>query len=63
MPGMTIAKKLYDHLYHKVDGKVVRKSKRFIVIIGGRGSTKSMTAGGICLMDAQTRGIKTACFR
>jgi phage terminase large subunit len=41
----------------------VKKKKRFKVAIGGRGSGKSMTFADLCLMDAQTRGIKTACFR
>ena len=63
MPKLTIAKKLRDHLYHEVNGKVVRKHKRFIVLLGGRASTKSQTAHDIALMDAQTQGIKTACFR
>jgi phage terminase large subunit len=63
MPAMTIAGKLYKHLYHKVNGKPVRKTKRFIIIIGGRGSTKSWTAGDIQIMDVQTQGVKVACFR
>ena len=37
--------------------------KRFKVAIGGRGSGKSMSFADVCLMDAQTKGIKTACFR
>ena len=41
----------------------VQKQKRFKIAIGGRGSGKSMTFADLCLMDAQTRGIKTACFR
>ena len=40
-----------------------QKPKRFKVAIGGRGSGKSMTIADLCLMDAQTKGIKTACFR
>jgi phage terminase large subunit len=40
-----------------------QKKKRFKVAFGGRGSGKSMTFGDICLMDAQTKAIKTACFR
>lgn len=54
MPTMTIAKPLLPFL---------EKPKRFKVAIGGRGSTKSMTIADLCLMDAQTKGIKTACFR
>ena len=42
---------------------LIQKPKRFKIIIGGRGSGKSQSVGDICLMDAQTRGIKTACFR
>jgi len=42
---------------------LVKKKKRFKVIIGGRGSGKSHTVADICLMDAQTKGIKTGCFR
>jgi phage terminase large subunit len=41
----------------------IQKPKRFKIAIGGRGSGKSMTFADICLMDAQTKGIKTACFR
>jgi phage terminase large subunit len=41
----------------------VAKPKRFKVAIGGRGSGKSMSIADLCLMDAQTKGIKTACFR
>jgi phage terminase large subunit len=42
---------------------LITKPKRYKVVIGGRGSGKSMTFADICLMDAQTKGIKTACFR
>lgn len=54
MPEMRIPKKLKCFL---------EKPKRFKIAIGGRGSGKSMTFGDLCLMDAQTKGIKTACFR
>ena len=54
MPEMQIPKKLLPF---------IQKPKRFKIAIGGRGSGKSMTFADICLMDAQTRGIKTACFR
>ena len=40
-----------------------QKPKRFKIAIGGRGSGKSMSFADICLMDAMTKGIKTACFR
>jgi phage terminase large subunit len=54
MPRMKLPKKLLP---------LVQKKKRFKVIIGGRGSGKSHSVADICLMDAQTKGIKTGCFR
>ncbi len=54
MPSMQCPKKLLPF---------IQKKKRFKIAIGGRGSAKSMTFADICLMDAQTQGIKTACFR
>ena len=54
MPEMTLPSKLLP---------LINKPKRFKILIGGRGSGKSQSVGDICLMDAQTRGIKTACFR
>jgi len=54
MPEMQVPKKLLPF---------ITKKKRFKIAIGGRGSGKSMTFADICLMDAQTKGIKTACFR
>ena len=54
MPEMTIPKPLLP---------LIQKNKRFKIIIGGRGSGKSLSVGDICLMDAQTKGIQTACFR
>ena len=54
MPKMQIPRKLLP---------LIKKKKRFKVIIGGRGSGKSHTVADICLMDAQTKGIKTGCFR
>lgn len=54
MPKMQIPKKLLP---------LVQKKKRFKVVIGGRGSGKSQTVCDIALMDAQTKGIKTGCFR
>jgi phage terminase large subunit len=54
MPEMKIPRKLLPF---------VQKSKRFKIAIGGRGSGKSMTIADICLMDAQTKLVKTACFR
>lgn len=54
MPEMTIPARLRP---------LITTPKRFKILIGGRGSGKSQSVGDICLMDAQTKGIKTACFR
>jgi len=54
MPKMRIPRKL---------AMFAQKPKRFKIAIGGRGSGKSMTIADLCLMDAQTKGIKTGCFR
>lgn len=54
MPEMQLPKKLLP---------LIQKKKRFKILIGGRGSGKSMSVADVCLMDAQTQGIKTACFR
>jgi phage terminase large subunit len=54
MPEMKLPSKLLP---------LIQKPKRFKILIGGRGSGKSQSVGDICLMDAQTKGIKTACFR
>jgi phage terminase large subunit len=43
--------------------RVLLSNKRFIVVIGGRGSTKSVSAGDICLIDARDNGAKTYCLR
>jgi phage terminase large subunit len=43
--------------------RVLRSRKRFIVIIGGRGSSKSVGAGDICLLDVSDRGAKVYCLR
>ena len=53
MPEIKIPKKL----------KPLLKPKRYKVVIGGRGSGKSMTVADLCLLACQTQGIKTACFR
>lgn len=54
MPSMQLPRKLLPFL---------EKKKRFKIAIGGRGSGKSMSFANICLMDAQTKNIKTGCFR
>jgi phage terminase large subunit len=42
---------------------VLLSNKRFIVVIGGRGSGKSVGIADICLIDAVTTGSKTYCLR
>ena len=54
MPRMDIPRRLLPF---------ARTPKRFKIALGGRGSGKSMSIGDMCLMDAQMKGIKTACFR
>lgn len=54
MPRMQLPEKLLP---------LVQKQKRYKIVIGGRGSAKSQSVADICLMDAQTKGIKTGCFR
>ncbi len=54
MPKLKVAKPLRAF---------VEKKKRFKIVIGGRGSSKSMTIADLCLMDAQMHSIKTVCFR
>jgi len=53
MPKLQIPKKL----------KPLLQPKRIKVVIGGRGSGKSMSVAKLCLLAAQTAGTKTACFR
>ena len=43
--------------------RAVTSKKRFVVIVGGRGSTKSVGVAGICLIDAKDNGVKTYCLR
>ncbi len=54
MPKLQIPEKLLPF---------AQKPKRFKIAIGGRGSGKSMTFADLCLYDAMTKGLKTACFR
>jgi len=54
MPTMKLPKRLLPF---------ANKSKRFKIAISGRGAGKSVSFADICLMDAQMKGIKTACFR
>jgi phage terminase large subunit len=41
----------------------LKKPKRFKAIFGGRGSGKTQNAAKIDVIDARTKGVKTACFR
>lgn len=43
--------------------RVLISTKRFIVLIGGRGSAKSISAADICLIDAKDCGAKTYFLR
>lgn len=43
--------------------RVLTSTKRFIVLIGGRGSAKSISMGDIALIDARDTGAKTYCLR
>jgi len=54
MPKMLIPEKLLP---------LVNRKKRFKVLIGGRGSAKSVTIADLLLMKAQTEGVKVGCFR
>lgn len=42
---------------------VIKSKKRFIIVIGGRGSGKSVGIADICLADAKDDGVKTYCLR
>lgn len=42
---------------------VLKSNKRFIVVIGGRGSGKSVGVADICLIDAKDNNAKTYCLR
>ena len=53
MPKMQLPKKLLPFL----------EPKRYKIAIGGRGSGKSMSLADMCLLDAQTKGIKILCAR
>lgn len=53
-PTVYIAAKLEKALVSK---------KRYIVIFGGRGSTKSLFGGDLCLIDAKDNGAKTFFLR
>lgn len=42
---------------------VLKSNKRFIIVIGGRGSGKSVGVADICLIDAKDNNAKTYCLR
>ena len=54
MPSLQLPDKLLPFL---------ERPKRFCILYGGRGSAKSYSVAALCLMAAQTEGIKTACYR
>lgn len=43
--------------------RVIKSTKRFIIIVGGRGSGKSVGVADIVLIDAKDNGAKTYCLR
>lgn len=43
--------------------KALLSNKRYIILYGGRGSTKSLAAGDISLIDAKDNDAKTYCLR
>lgn len=43
--------------------RILTSLKRFIIVIGGRGSAKSVSVGDICLIDVRDKGAKTYCLR
>jgi phage terminase large subunit len=43
--------------------RVLTSNKRFIIVVGGRGSGKSVGVADICLIDAKDTGSKTYCLR
>lgn len=42
---------------------IAKSRKRFIIVIGGRGSGKSVGIADLCLIDAKDTGTKTYCLR
>lgn len=42
---------------------VLKSTKRFIAVIGGRGSTKSVGVADVCIADAKDNNAKTYCLR
>lgn len=50
------------YLAEKV-ARVLTSTKRFIVLIGGRGSSKSVGVADICLIDAKDSDAKSYCLR
>lgn len=43
--------------------RIVKSTKRFIIVYGGRGSGKSVGVADICLIRAKDEGVKTFCLR
>jgi phage terminase large subunit len=61
--GWVVTKEEVDvYLAAKLE-PVLKSTKRFIVVVGGRGSGKSVGIADICLIDAKDSGAKTFCLR
>lgn len=54
MPTLSLPEKLLP---------LLEKRRRFVIVVGGRGSGKSYAVSALCLMAIQTRGAKVAAFR
>jgi len=52
-----------DIYFPLVFERALYSDKRFIAIIGGRGSSKSVSVNDLCLVDAQYNDAKTFCLR
>lgn len=59
---LTTLEKPTIYLPSKLE-RLVTSDKRFNIIIGGRGSTKSVSAVDVCLIKAKDEGVKTYCLR
>lgn len=59
---ITVTDKAEVFLPAKLE-RVITSTKRFIIVIGGRGSAKSISIGDICLIKAKDEGVKTYCLR
>ena len=62
MHWVEVDKEPTVYLAEKLES-VLTSTKRFIIVIGGRGSSKSLGVGDICLIDAKDNEDKTYCLR